>query len=225
MIIKVKFENKNVLILDKPWGLVVTNEGRNEQNSVETYLSGKYDWAKKIDRSGIVHRLDKGTSGLLMVAKNEKYLKYLKKMFKDRLVYKEYEALIGRDVSFVGEIKAPLIRKKYGVWGKRQVGIGGKEAWTVFELIKKYSYQGKKYCLVKIVLKTGRTHQIRAHFSYLGWPLVGDRQYGGEMKLINRPFLHAKILEFVDMDKKNVKVESEMAYDLSKVLGELEKNK
>ncbi len=223
MNIKVRFENKNVMVVEKPAGIVVTNEGRDEKNSVENYIATKYDWAKKMERSGVVHRLDKGTSGLLLIAKNKKYFKYLKKLFKDRLIYKEYEALVCGDVSFVGEIKAPLVKKNYGVWGKRQVGIGGKEAWTIFELIKKYKYGGKSYSLVKIVLKTGRTHQIRAHFSYLGWPLLGDRQYGGEMGDLGRPFLHAKKLEFVDMDKKIISVESEISADLEEVLKKFEK--
>lgn len=223
MIIETRFENKNILVLEKPSGIVVTNEGRDEKNSIENYLATKYNWAKKLDRSGIVHRLDKGTSGLLLVAKNEKSFEYLKKMFKNRQIYKEYEALVCGDVSFSGEIKAPLIKKNYGVWGKRQVGIGGKEAWTVFELIKKYEYTGKKYSLVKIVLKTGRTHQIRAHFSYLGWPLVGDKQYGGETGNLGRPFLHAKKLEFLGIDKKMIKVESEIPFDLEAVLDRFEK--
>jgi len=223
MNIKVRFENKNILVIEKPAGVVVTNEGRDKKNSIENYIALKYTWAKKMDRSGIVHRLDKGTSGLLMVAKNERYFNFLKKMFKSRQIYKEYEALVCGDVSFVGEIKAPLVKKNYGVWGKRQVGIDGREAWTVFELIKKYSYGGKRYSLVKIILKTGRTHQIRAHFSYLGWPLVGDKQYGGETVDLGRPFLHAKKLEFADIDKKIINIESEITPDLREVLERMEK--
>lgn len=225
MNIKVRFENANILVLEKPSGIVVTNEGRNEKKSIENYLATQYNWAKNLDRSGIVHRLDKGTSGLLLIAKNEKYFRYLKKMFKNRQIYKEYEALVCGDVSFLGEIKAPLVKKNYGVWGKSQVGIGGKEAWTVFELIKKYKYAGKRYSLVKIVLKTGRTHQIRAHFSYLGWPLVGDKQYGGEIRWLNRPFLHAKKLEFVDMNNKIIKINSEISDDLEKILKIVEEKK
>lgn len=214
--IEIVFEDKKMMVLDKASGVVTTKEGR-DVDTVEDWLLDNFDWAAGLVRGGTVHRLDKGTSGLLVVAKTIDSLDHLKMQFKKRLVYKEYWALIEGDVSFKGEIYAPIGRSKYNFL-KWKVTEEGKDAWTVFDLVKKYEVGGKMYSLVKIVLKTGRTHQIRVHFSYLGWPLVGDKLYGGKTNMVSRPFLHAKKIGFIGVDGVNFEIESDLSDDLGSVL-------
>jgi len=214
--VDIVFEDKNMMVLEKSSGVVTTKEG-GAKDTVEDWLVKNFKWSVKLYRAGIVHRLDKGTSGLLLVAKTKDSLAYLKQQFKKRLVYKEYRALVEGDVSFEGEILLPIVRSRYNFlrWA---VGELGKRAWTTFKLIKKIEISEKKYSLVKIVLKTGRTHQIRTHFSYLGWPLVGDKLYGGKLELINRPFLHAKRVVLVGVDGVNYEFESDLSDDLRLLL-------
>ncbi len=104
---------------------------------------------------------------------------------------------MGGEAVIDGSINWPIGRSKYG-FGKFGVTVDGKEALTEFKLIKKYKRNGKKYSLLEINLKTGRTHQIRVHLSYLKWPLVGDKLYGGEANILFRPFLQAFYLKIKD---------------------------
>jgi len=223
-VLNIVFEDKDILVINKAAGVVVTSEGVKVENSIEEYLRENFEWAKKLERAGIVHRLDKGTSGIMVIAKNELSQKNLKKQFKERKVRKTYVALIGGDTVMDGEIKVPIKRSKYG-FGKWGVSEDGKEAWTIFRTIQKYKLGNKIYSLVEINLKTGRTHQIRVHFSYLRWPLVGDRTYGGEMfEWIGRPFLHAKRLEIEHPgSKKKVVFEAELPNELKEALRNYEK--
>lgn len=218
--IEIIFEDADILVLSKPAGLVTTREGRREENTVEEWM--EKNRPNTLARSGIVHRLDKGTSGILLTAKNQEALDSLKGQFKNRQTIKHYKALLCGDVSFQGEINIPIDRSKY-VFGKFGPGVDGKQAWTKFSLIKKYQFNGKKYSLVDVDLKTGRTHQIRVHFSYLGWSLLGDRLYGGELNFgLSRPFLHAYSMEFFHpKTKEKIKFENELAADLKLVLDQL----
>lgn len=188
--IKIIFEDEDMLVLNKPAGLVVTNEGRSGgAKTVEDWVE-KY-FPNELVRKGIVHRLDKGTSGVLVVAKTETALTNLKSQFKQRNVKKRYKALVGGNLPFDGAINMPIDRSKYS-FGKFKVDEEGKRAVTEFMLIKKIKINGKVFSLVDVDLKTGRTHQIRVHFSYLGWPLAGDKTYGGlTIDGLSRPFLHA----------------------------------
>lgn len=183
-----------MLILDKPAGMVTTNENRKGMTkTVEDWVSNYYP--NKLARSGIVHRLDKGTSGILTVAKDEKSLVNLKKQFKNRLVVKRYMALVAGDLPQKGNVLMPIGRSPYSL-GKFKVMADGKRAETEFRVMKRYKIEGKVYSLVEIDLKTGRTHQIRVHFSYLGWPLAGDVTYGGpKIAGLQRPFLQSKYLQ------------------------------
>jgi 23S rRNA pseudouridine1911/1915/1917 synthase len=216
--IKVIYEDTDLLILDKPAGWVVTKENRmDSQMTIEDWMRSY----KKIDlpRAGIVHRLDKGTSGVLVVAKNIKSLDYLKAQFKQRKVVKHYWAVVGGDLPGSGNIKMPIIRSNY-VFSRYKVGESGKPAETEFKLIKKFKIEGKMYSLIDINLKTGRTHQIRVHLSYLGWPLLGDKVYGGAMVSgIERPFLHAYELTIKHpVSGVDMKFESPLSDDLKEVM-------
>jgi len=212
--IEVVFENDNYLLINKPAGWVTTNENNNSLLTVENWL--KNNRKNNLLRQGIVHRLDKGTSGLLLIAKNQKYLDILKNKFKSRQVEKKYLALVEGDVSEEGQIKVPIVRSKHS-FGKFGVGVDGKEALSLFKVLKKYRYDNKVYSLVEVEIKTGRTHQIRVHFAYLGWPLVGDKVYGGNLNLdLQRPFLHSCSLFIKDYIDCQIELPDELKNHLLK---------
>jgi len=215
---KIVYEDEDVLVLNKKAGVVCTKEGRKSGNTLEDWLLEKFG-DKKLPRQGIVHRLDKGTSGLMVVAKNAKSREELLKMFKKHQIIKRYWALIEGDLSKEGEINMPIARSKY-VFGKFTVRDDGKNAQTSFKCLKKYSKEGKFYSLVEINLLTGRTHQIRVHFSFLKWPLVGDTIYGGHDQWnLKRPFLQSKKLEFKQpITGKELSFECELDKELEEVL-------
>lgn len=218
---KIVYQDEDILVLDKKAGVVCTKEGKNNDNTLEDWLIEKFG-KNKIPRQGIVHRLDKGTSGLMVVARTIETRNKMLEIFKKREIKKTYMALIGGDVSKDGEIKVPIARSRY-VFGKFAVDEEGREAETHFKVIKKYVFLDKTYSLVEINLKTGRTHQIRVHFSYLGWPLVGDLVYKGKELLgLKRPFLHAVRLEFKQpISGKKLLFESALAPDLQELLDKL----
>lgn len=218
---KIVYQDDDILILNKKTGVVCTKEGRENTDTLEDWLREKFG-DNKIPRQGIVHRLDKGTSGLMVVARTMEARNKMLEIFKKREIKKTYRALIGGDLSENGEINVPIARSKY-IFGKFTVNEEGKEAETHFNVTKKYRYLDKTYSLVDIILKTGRTHQIRVHFNYLGWPLVGDLVYGGKELLgLKRPFLQAAKLEFKQpMTGKKLFFECELATDLQEVLDKL----
>jgi len=219
--LQIIFENEDFLVIDKPTGMTTTKEKKGEEGTLEDYLRGIRP--NNLPRNGIVHRLDKGTSGMVIVAKNESALINLKDQFKKRKVSKKYYCLVGGETSKDGTIDWPIERSKYS-FGKFGVGVDGKYAITEFKLISKYQREEKTYSLLEINLKTGRTHQIRVHLSHLRWPLVGDKLYGGEVKDLNRPFLHAFELEINDpKTDERLKFNSELAADLQEHLKFYEK--
>lgn len=190
--IEIVWESGDILVLNKPAGVVTTRE-----RSVDTKNIYLEDWVKKnrpngLTREGIIHRLDKGTSGLIVVAKTSEAMIDLKRQFKNRLTKKIYWALVEGDFPFEAEINMPIKRSNYG-FDKFGVNEDGKQAVTLARTVKKYKKDGKIYSLIEIGLKTGRTHQIRVHMSYLRWPIVGDRLYGSKT-VLGRPFLHAREL-------------------------------
>lgn len=209
------FENDSFLVLNKPAGMVTTKEGKDE-GTLEDYL--RTVRPNDLPRNGIIHRLDKGTSGLVLAAKEQNSFDNLKKQFKNRTVKKKYYCLVCGEAVMDGSIDLPLARSKFG-FGKFGVSIDGKRALTEFSLVKKYVRDGKKYSLLEINLKTGRTHQIRVHLSHLRWPLVGDSLYGGESNSLERPFLHAAYLEMNDpVTNERLIFEVDMANELKEHL-------
>jgi len=213
---KIIFEDENLMLIEKPAGLTITKERNGEGWTLEDEL--RQLRPNNLPRNGIVHRLDKGTSGLVLVAKEEESLINLKSQFKGRQITKKYICLVSGNATFNGEVNMPIGRSKYG-FGKFGIDPEGKEAWTIFKLIKKYKKMGKYFGLLEINLKTGRTHQIRVHMSYLGWPLVGDKVYGGNIVDLNRPFLHAAFIQFKHpISNKIISFTSDLPKDLLNVL-------
>ncbi|MDD2483362.1 MAG: RluA family pseudouridine synthase [Candidatus Shapirobacteria bacterium] len=219
--IKIVFEDKDLMIVEKPPLMTTTKEKKEEKGTLEDYL--REIRPNNLPRNGILHRLDKGTSGLIIVAKTEEAFLNLKKQFKERSLMKKYYCLVGGDSSFEGTIDMPIARSKY-VFAKFGVNEDGKRALTNFNLIKKYRKDGKIYSLLDIDLKTGRTHQIRVHLSHLRWPLVGDRVYGGEsVDGLKRPFLHAyKIIFKHPINGQKMEFKIDLPKDLSEILKKYE---
>ena len=256
------YEDDHLLVVNKPYGMcthpgvgnrnktlvnaLLWHLGHRENIDVEledeeeseeiTYLSEKV-------RPGIVHRIDKDTTGLLVVSKTDEAMQKLQSQFVDRSISREYHCLIWgkmkeEEGTITGDIgRSPRDRKKFAVLKK-----GGKHAITDYSTIHEYPIAS----YLKVKLRTGRTHQIRVHFSHNGHPLIGDQTYGGSeliygkgsrlkrdagikaLSLINRQMLHAKKLSFIHPHTgENVSYESELPSDflaVQNVLKVLEEN-
>ncbi len=203
---KILFEDSDILILDKPAGLTVNRSETAKGETVQDFLDQKFrnnnDGGEFSLRSGIVHRLDKETSGILMVAKNEESFLKLKNQFKERETKKIYVALVhGQLKTSDGEINAPVGRLP---WNRMRFGVlaGGREAITKYKVLKNLKFNKEDLTLLELEPKTGRTHQIRVHLKHIGHPIFSDPLYAGrrvskgDRKILPRVFLHARILEF-----------------------------
>lgn len=190
------YEDDDVIVINKPQGMVVhPAPGHDDHTLVNALLYHcPLSTINGTFRPGIVHRIDKDTSGLLMVAKNDKAHRFLAEQLKDKTNIREYVALVhGRIAEDEGTINAPIGRSLKDR-KKQAVVKDGRNAVTHFEVLKRY----RDYTLVKCILETGRTHQIRVHMKYIGHPLVGDPLYGPKKTIKgNGQFLHAGKLGFV----------------------------
>ncbi|MBI5698901.1 RluA family pseudouridine synthase [Candidatus Saganbacteria bacterium] len=200
--LNIVYEDEDLLVVNKPRGLVThPAPGHYKGTLVNALLYHVKGLAAVggVERPGIVHRLDKDTSGLLLVAKTDLAHRSLSKQIKDRTVKRSYVALVygvlKQDDGFVQEKigRHPVHRKKMAVI--KQAGLKSREALTFYRVLKRY----KDHTLVELQLKTGRTHQIRVHMSHIGHPLVGDRTYGKIQGSFNieGQLLHAQIIGFV----------------------------
>jgi len=189
------YEDKYILVIDKPAGLTVhPAPGHPSHTLVNAVLAHCPGLAMSNDlvRPGIVHRLDKDTSGLIVIAKNDFAWEYVAAQFKSRTVTKGYLVLVkGRLSPEQGIIEAPIGRDPHS---RRRMAIveAGKEATTQYQ-VRKYL---DNYTLVEVTPVTGRTHQIRVHLSAIGYPVVGDPIYGIKSTHLNRQFIHAYRLGF-----------------------------
>lgn len=226
---KVLFEDDNLLVIDKPAGMVVNKaETTRGEETVEDWLRQNFQFEIfnfQSCRSGIVHRLDKETSGLLLIAKTPESFTNLQQQFKNRQVKKKYLALVhGKVVPEEGEIKAPVGRLP---WNRERFGVipGGREATTKYKILRYYDTKILgELSFLELTPMTGRTHQIRVHLKYLGHPIVGDSFYAGrkrareDRKFCPRVFLHASFLEFNHpVSGKRLSFESPLPNELSKV--------
>lgn len=190
------YEDDDVLVINKPQGMVVHPSAGHSQGTLVNALLYHIKDLSSINgviRPGIVHRIDKDTSGLLMVAKNDHAHVALAEQLKDKTSLRKYVALVHGEISHdKGEINAPIGRSKND--RKMQAVIeGGKPAVTHFEVLERF----EGFTLVQLKLETGRTHQIRVHMKYIGYPVAGDPLYGPRKTLKgNGQFLHAQMLGF-----------------------------
>lgn len=194
MDIDIVYEDEYLMVINKDSGVVV-HPGAG--NSDDTLVNGLLYYNKTLSkgeefRPGIVHRLDKDTSGLMIVAKDDKAHELLADDFKNKRIHREYIALLdGVFPQKKAIIDAPIGRSKQ-YFDKMEVCKDGKKAITNLEVIKKY----KDYTLVKLVLETGRTHQIRVHLAYIGYPVHNDPVYSNKVCTDFGQFLHSAYLKF-----------------------------
>lgn len=229
MDLKTIYEDRNVLVVEKPARMIVFSEN-NHQTVIDQLLKNHPELkeAGPPPRYGIVHRLDKDTSGILLVAKDRKTLDFLQDQFKQRKVEKRYRALVTGNIERGGSIKtligrAPKNRKKQKAYLPFEPGAKDKrEALTEYEVLQKF----KEYTLIEARPHTGRKHQIRCHLAHLGHPIAGDKLYGfKDQKKISfkRQFLHASYLKISLPDNKVKEFFSELPEDLQEIINNLEK--
>lgn len=207
MNIPIIYEDESLIVIDKPAGVVVNKSISTLHNTVQEWAEvklkipasqGDSQNSDYYSRAGIVHRLDKDTSGILLIAKNPADFDHLQKQFRERSVSKAYTALVhGKMVPEKAIIKAAVGRLP---WNRTKFGVlaSGREAQTSYTVIGLYKKNSQYYSLLSVIPYTGRTHQIRIHLKYAGFPIVGDPLYAGRNlyrldKLIcGRLFLHAE---------------------------------
>lgn len=218
------YEDKDILVLNKPRGLTVHPGAGNRSGTLVNALlhhCRNLSIIGGVERPGIVHRLDKDTSGVLIVAKNDKAHQSLSKQFKDRTIEKTYLAIVkGNPKNEEGTIsesigRHPVNRKKMAVSQK------GREAVTHYKVLKR----SKDYSLVELKPKTGRTHQIRVHLKHIGYPIVGDPVYGGKknstphLNVGNQQLLHAYKIKFTHpTTQKELEFEAPLPQDMLKLM-------
>ncbi len=232
--IDVMYEDDSVLVVNKPAGMVVHPGAGNWSGTLVNAVLGRDpEMADDEDfdplRPGIVHRLDKDTSGTLIIAKTPKALRKLSRQFADREVEKTYLALVhGWPVPNSAVIKTQYGRNPTDHRKMMVVRTGeGREAITAYTLLKAGWRNGRKVSLLKVRLHTGRTHQIRVHFSYKGWPLLGEKLYSrGHVCDVPRQMLHAWKLAFTHPDTDEfLEFESPIPNDFQTVLDSIKEEK
>lgn len=233
--ISIIYESLNFLAVFKPAGILThpVPSKTTPQETLVSYLIAKYPEIGTVgdnpqNRPGIIHRLDKNTSGVLIIARNNHFFNYFKNLLQTHLVVKTYLALV------YGEVKKDLlIEKPIGLisgtikrsaTAKKMKMI--KPAVTLIKPLQIFEHENKKLTLLKVFPKTGRTHQIRVHLSSVSHPVVGDFLYGPKQNPfnLNQYFLHASAIEFTSENGKRLKIEADLPPELESLLTAL-KNK
>lgn len=227
---KIIFQDESFFVVDKPAGWI-TNEAdtTTTQPVLQTWIRTNFDYPLKGNRElrdGVVHRLDKETSGIVVIAKTQEAFEKLQSEFKNREVQKTYVALLhGKVEPSEGKIEATVGRLP---WRRDRFGVisGGRESQTLYKVIKFYPGNNAGHTLVEFSPKTGRTHQIRIHAKHIGHAIVADEFYAGRKTARNdrvwcpRLFLHAASIKFIHPQTgKTVEFKSDLPKDLEGVLG------
>ena len=192
------YEDNDVIVVNKPAGILVHPAGRTESGTLANYLAGYFKQKKQIVTIRPVHRLDRDTTGCVLFAKSGKLQTNLEKMLAEGKIHRSYEAVIVGAGSKLAEewpqgiIEAPIAKDVFRP-NRRVVALGGQRAVTHFQVLK----EGQSFSLLSLWLETGRTHQIRVHLAHSGYPVVGDKMYGRADKSLGRQALHAAALEFI----------------------------
>ena len=243
--LEIIYEDEYLIIVNKPAGLVVHPSIGNYTGTLVNallYHSGRLSNLSEADRPGIVHRLDKDTSGLLIAAKDEWTHSQLAKQFANRTIEREYWAVCwGLFKQKEGEIISNIVRSKKDrkIFTAADADSEGKHAHTSFKVIEEFEFTS----LASLKLKTGRTHQIRVHLSHINHPVFGDPTYGGRkivyggnlskikarvdnlLTIMKRQALHAKTLGFLHPhSKKIMQFDSDLPGDFTALLSELKKS-
>jgi 23S rRNA pseudouridine1911/1915/1917 synthase len=207
-------EDESILVINKPSGMIVNRAVSVKEQTVQDWVeaetsfmnaftgSSRPEYSEFLSRSGIVHRLDKETTGILIIAKQPEIFRRMQQMFKERCVSKTYLALVHGHVDpKIGEINVPIGRLP---WNRERFGViaDGKPAVSEYRVLAEGSLHGDPVTAVEVCPRTGRTHQIRVHMKYLNHPLVGDHQYAGrktsrrDRETVHRVMLHAWKISF-----------------------------
>lgn len=234
MDIKIIYEDSDLLVIDKPCGITVNRSDTTKEKETVQDWAGKQFTIDHIpltidregdfyNRGGIVHRLDKETSGILLIAKNPKAFVSLQKQFKERRVEKTYVALVHGEVKpEKGEINVPVGRLSFN---RKRFGVvaGGRDSVTNYRVISNFKFPitNEKLSLLELYPRTGRTHQIRVHLKYFNHPIYADPLYSGrkvsraDRKILPRLFLHASKISFNHPKTgKEISLESPLPEDL-----------
>jgi len=207
------YEDNDILIINKPAGLVVHPGAGHKKGTILNALLHYNENIKSVPRAGIIHRLDKDTTGLMVIAKNIFSYNYLFKLLQDRKITRKYQGIVKGNMISGGTINKPIMRHPF----KRTcmfAHASGKYAITHYKIIAHF----KSYTHISIQLETGRTHQIRAHMLYINHPLIGDSHYGGTKNclhlrenkknnkkyIFSRQALHAHYLSFRHPVRQNI---------------------
>ncbi|MBI5357927.1 RluA family pseudouridine synthase [Candidatus Saccharibacteria bacterium] len=206
------YEDDDCVVIEKPVGLLTHSKGTfNPEATVETWLRPRTKGFDDSDRSGIVHRLDRATSGVMICAKNPEALSWLQKQFSTRKVKKTYLAVIEGSLKTPEALIDMPIERNPKQPQRFRVGHNGKPAQTYYKVIKEFESKDDLYSLVELKPTTGRTHQLRVHLNYLKKPILGDEFYDG--KKANRLYLHAHELEITMPSKERKVFSSKMPKD------------
>lgn len=242
MNINIIYEDENIVAVNKPAGLVVHPDGKTIEPTLVDWVIKNYpkledvgeplvlNSGEIIKRPGIVHRLDRETSGILLIAKNQETFLFLKEQFQNREIQKSYRAFVYGEVkNDEGEIDRPIGRssKDFRMWSAQR-GARGKmrEALTEYKVLKK----GNGFSFVEVNPKTGRTHQIRVHFKAINYPIVADSLYGPKKNVLSlashnlgfeRLALHSFSIEFKLLNGKELKLEAGLPEDFLNALKKL----
>lgn len=231
--ITVLYEDDDVVAINKPAGLVVHSDGKREEPALTDWIEKNYPESKGvgepltlsnsdvIERSGIVHRIDRETSGVILIAKNQPAFLYFKKQFQDRLISKTYHTFVyGEMKDDDGVIDRPIgrSRKDFRQWSAQRGARG-----TMREAVTHYKVLARRggFSFVEVTPKTGRTHQIRVHFKAINHPIVSDSLYAPKKDKalgFERLALHAYSIEFNSLNGKKIKVEAPYPEDFEMAL-------
>lgn len=221
--VEIVYEDDELLVVNKAKGMVVHPAAGNPDgtlvNALLYHCEGKLSSINGVIRPGIVHRIDKNTSGLLVVAKTDTAHNFLAEQIKEHSFTREYQAIcVGRFKESSGTIDAPIGRSKYDRKKMCVTEQNSKNAVTHYQVIA----ENGGYSLVRFRLETGRTHQIRVHCAYIGHPVLGDDVYGKPFKGTEGQCLHAKLLGFVHpKTKEYIEFDSELPDYFKKLISQL----
>jgi 23S rRNA pseudouridine1911/1915/1917 synthase len=236
MKIKILYEDKDILVIDKPSGISVHPDGRNKEKTITDWFIKNYPKAKNVGESifvdgkeikkpGIVHRLDKETSGALLLVKNQKAYEFLKDQFKNREIRKVYNAIVCGSMKDERGVIRKSIGRSPSDFRKRLAGRGARgdlrEAITEYSVIKRFEDKKNKFTYLEVRPKTGRTHQIRVHMKFVNHPVAHDSLYNPNKpypKGLERLALHARSIEFKDLKGKIIKIQSPLPKEFEKVV-------
>lgn len=234
--IKVLYEDKDIVVFDKPSGILVHSDGKTKSKTMVDFFISKYPKSKNVGedivlsdgstlkRSGVIHRLDKETSGVIIFAKTKLGFNYLKNQFKNHTIKKIYNAFVyGNPKNDRGVIDKAIGRDSRDF---RQKTVSRDMKGEVREAVTNYIvlHKNKDYSFIKAIPKTGRTHQIRVHLKSIGNPVVADSLYSGKVRNslgFKRTALHSKSIEFENTKGDLIKVEADFPEDFIYALSKI----